>query len=173
MVLNHYFTLVRKDFPQRQELIEQGFKLWGPRAHEGQGTSAEFVLFPKNYFEFIWIDDIEASKKNLLQLHKREQSEACKYGLCFAGGLPEEQSESFVTYAPPYSPNSKIWVLQESIEDPSMPLIFLDANSEDPSDAEPQNKKQIPAEVLNPQHRFFIPSDLKDFKIPEYFRNLI
>lgn len=173
MVLNHYFTLVDRSFPQKKDLIEQGFKLTGPRNHKGQGTSAEFVLFPKNYFEYIWIDDVQASKNNLLKLYRREQKDACKYGLCFTGVLPEEHIESYILYTPPYSPSSKIMVLEESIHDLSMPLIFLDANSKNPKDSEPQNNKKISTGSLNPQENFFIPEDLKDFKIPEYFRDLI
>jgi hypothetical protein len=173
MVLNHYFTLVDRSFPQKQDLLKQGFKLFGPRSHIGQGTSAEFVLFPKSYFEYIWIDDLEASKSNLLKLYRRDQDSACKYGLCFTGVLPAEQSKDFILYCPPYSPNNKLMVLEESIDDLSMPLIFIDANSNDPKDAEPQNNRKIPTEMLNPQHRFFTPEDINSFKIPEYFRGLI
>lgn len=173
MVLNHYFTLVVKSFPQKQGLLKKGFKLTGPRNHKGQGTSAEFVLFPKNYFEYIWIDDLEASKNNLLKLYKRDQKNTCKYGLCFTGVFPEEQSNDFILYKPPYSPNSKIMVLKESIEDLSMPLIFIDANSNNPKDAEPQNNKKISAGMLNPQEKFFIPEDIKNFKTPKYFYDLI
>ena len=173
MVLNHYFTLVDKSFPQKQDLLKQGFKLTGPRSHTGQGTSAEFILCPKSYIEYIWIDDLEASKNNLLKLYRRDQKNACKYGLCFTGVLPEEQSKDFILYSPPYNPSSKIMVLEKSIDDLSMPLIFMDANSNDPKDSEPQNNKKISADVLNPQHRFFMPEDIKNFKIPEYFRDLI
>jgi hypothetical protein len=173
MVLNHYFTLVDQSFPEKQDLIKKGFKLFGPRSHKGQGTSAEFVLFPKSYFEYLWIDDLEASKKNLLKLYRREEKNACRYGLCFTGVLPEEQSKNFILYSPPYSPNSKILVLEESIDDLSMPLIFMIANAEDPRESEPQNNKKISADALNPQHRFFTPEDLKAFKIPEYFRGFI
>jgi len=173
MVLNHYFTLVDKSFPQKQDLLNQGFQLWGPRIHKGQGTSAEFILFPKCYFEYIWIDDLDASKKNLLKLYRRELKNACKYGLCFTGVLPEEYSKDFILYRPPYSPRSKIMVFEKSIDDLSMPLIFMDANSNDPKDSEPQNNKKISPEALNPQHRFFIPEDIRNFKIPKYFRDLI
>lgn len=173
MVLNHYFTLVDKSFPQKQDLLKQGFKLTGPRTHEGQGTSAEFILFPKSYIEYIWIDDLEASKNNLVKLYRRDQKNACKYGLCFTGVLPQEHSKHFVLYTPPYSPSSKIMVLEKSIEDLSIPLIFMDAKSNDPKDFEPQNNKKISADALNPQHRFFMPEDIRNFKIPEYFRDLI
>jgi hypothetical protein len=172
MLLNHYFTIVDKSFPQKQDLLNQGFKLAGPQSHKGQGTSAEFILFPKNYIEYIWIDDLEASKKNLLKLYRREQGNACKYGLCFSGILPEELSQDFILYIPPFT-NRKMMVLEESIDDLSMPLIFMDANSSDPKDSEPQYNKKISPEMLNPQHRFFIPSDILKFKIPEYFRSLI
>lgn len=64
-------------------------------------------------------------------------------------------------------------VLEESIDDLSMPLIFMDANSNDPKDSEPQNNQKISADVLNPQYRFFTPEDIRNFKIPEYFRSLI
>jgi len=48
MVLNHYFTLVDKSFPQKQDLLDQGFKLTGPRCHEGQGASAcRIYIFSK------------------------------------------------------------------------------------------------------------------------------
>lgn len=160
-------------FPQRQDLLKQGFKITGPRSHKGQGTSAEFILFTKNYFEYIWIDDLEASKDNLLKLYKRDQENACKYGLCFTGLFPEEYRKDFILYNPPYSPKSKIMVLQESIENLSMPLIFMDANSSDPKDSEPQSNKKISIDMLNPQHRFFIPEDIKSLKIPKYFKNLI
>jgi len=173
MVLNHYFTLVDKSFPQKQDLLKKGFKLHGPQSHKGQGTSAEFILFPKSYFEYIWIDDLEASKNNLLKLYRRDQENACKYGLCFAGVLPEKHSKDFILYSPPYSPSSKIMVLEESIEDLSMPLIFMDANSNDPKDSEPQNNKKICEDKLNPQHRFFMPEEIGNFKIPEYFKGLI
>lgn len=173
MTLNHYFTLVDKSFPQKPELLRQGFKFTGPRNHKGQGTSAEFILFPRNYFEYIWIDDLEASKNNLLQLYKRNQKNTCKYGLCFTGVLPEEQSKGFIIYKPPYSPISSIMVLKESIDDLSMPLIFIDANSNNPKDSEPQNNKKISAGMLNPQDRFFIPEEIKNFKIPKYFSDLI
>lgn len=171
--LNHYFTLVDKSFPQRQDLLNQGFKLAGPICHKGQGTSAEFILFPKNYVEFIWIDDLEASKNNLLKLHLRNQKDACKYGLCFTGTLPEEHSKGFITYNPPYNPSTKIMVLEESIDDLSMPLIFFLADSTDPKDFEPQNNKNISMELINPEHKFFIPEDIRNFKIPEYFKELI
>jgi hypothetical protein len=173
VVLNHYFTLIGKSFPQKKELLKQGFKLHGPKCHKRQGTSAEFVLFPKNYFEYIWIDDLEASKNNLLMLYRRDQESACKYGLCFTGVLPEEYSKDFIFYTPPYSPNSKIMVLEESIDDLSMPLVFILTNSTNPKDSEPQNSKTLSTDLLNPQKRFFIPEDIKDYKIPEYFRNLI
>ena len=65
-----------KSFPQKQELLKEGYTFFGPRIHKGQGTSAEFILFPKNYFEYIWIDDLEASKNNLLKLYKRDQKMA-------------------------------------------------------------------------------------------------
>jgi hypothetical protein len=173
IVLNHYFTLVDKSFPQKKNLINQGFKLKGPQSHKGQGTSAEFVLFPKNYFEYIWIDDLEASKNNLLKLYRREQENACKYGLCFSGVLPKEHIKGFILYIPPYSPNSKIMVLEESINDLSMPLIFMDANSEDPKDSEPQSNKRISTDFFNQQENFFIPDDIKKYNIPKYFRGLI
>lgn len=173
MALNHYFTLVDKSFPQKQELLKQGFKLIGPSCHKGQGTSAEFVLFPINYFEYIWIDDLDASKNNLLKLHRRDQEGACKYGLCFTGIIPKEHFKGFIPYFPPYSPNTKIMVLKESINDLSMPLIFVDARFNEPKDSEPQNNKNISANALNPQHRFFMPEDINSFKIPEYFKSLI
>lgn len=170
LTLNHYFTLVDKSFPEKQELLQQGLKLTGPRKHTGQGTSAEFVLFPKNYFEYIWIDDLEVSKNNLLKLYKRNQKNACKYGLCFSGTLPEEYNKDFILYIPPYSPNSKILVFEESIEDITMPLIFMDARSKDPKDSEPQNNKNISVDQINPQHRFFIPNDIINLKIPKYLK---
>jgi hypothetical protein len=173
MILNHYFTLIDKSFPQKEELLKQGFKLHGPNCHKGQGTSAEFVLFPKNYFEYIWIDDLESSKNNLLKLYKREHENACKYGLCFSGVLPKEYVKDFILYIPPYSPNNRIMVLEESINDLTMPLIFMLANFEDSKDSEPQNSKNLSVELLNPQERFFIPEDIKNFKIPEYFKSLI
>ena len=64
-------------------------------------------------------------------------------------------------------------VLEKSIDDLSMPLIFIDANSNDPKDSEPQNNKKISLGVLNPQERFFVPEEIRNFKIPKYFRNLI
>lgn len=173
MILNHYFTIVDKSFPQRQDLLKQGFMLNGPRSHKGQGTSAEFILFPKSYIEYIWIDDLEASKNNLMKLYRRDQRSACKYGLCFTGVIPEEHRKDFILYSPPYSPKSKIMVLKESIDDLSMPLIFTVSNSSDPKDSEPQNNKRFSADMFNPQHRFFMPEDIRDFKIPEYFRGLI
>jgi hypothetical protein len=173
MVLNHYFTLVDKSFPQKEDLLKQGFKLTGPSSHKGQGTSAEFVLFPENYFEYLWIDDVDASKNNLLKLYRRNQQDACKYGLCFAGALPDEYCGDFILYTPPYSPNSKILVLEESIEDLSMPLIFMDGNSSDPKDSEPQSNIKLSKDMFNPQERFFIPEDLGSYKIPEYFKKLI
>jgi len=173
MVLNHYFTLINKSFHQKQDLLKQGFKLTGPRSHKGQGTSAEFILFPQNYIEYIWIDDLEASKNNLLKLYRRDQENTCKYGLCFTGILPEEHSKDFILYSPPYNQNSKIMVLEESVDDLSMPFIFMDANSNDPKDSEPQNNKNISTDVLNPQHRFFTPEDIGNCKIPEFFKGLI
>ena len=173
MVLNHYFTLVDKSFPEKQNLLNQGFKLHGPQSHKGQGTSAEFVLFPQNYFEYIWIDDLEASKKNLLKLHRRYQKGACRYGLCFAGALPEKLKKDFILYRPPFSPNTKLMVLKESIDDLSMPLIFMSANSSDPKDFEPQSNKKISMDVFNPQDKFFMPEDIKDVKIPDCFKDII
>ncbi len=173
MVLNHYFTLVDKSFPQKSDLIKQGFKLTGPRCHIGQGTSVEFIFFPENYIEYIWIDDFEASKNNPLKLYKRDQKKACKYGLCFTGALPKELSKKFILYTPPYSPSSKIMVLEESIDDLTMPLIFIDANSNNPKDSEPQNNKKISSDALNPQNLFFMPDDIQNFKLPEYFRGLL
>lgn len=173
MVLNHYFTLVDKSFPQRQALLDKGFNLHGPRSHKGQGTSAEFILFPKNYIEYIWIDDVEASKNNLLKLYRREQESACKYGLCFSGALPEEYRKDFILYIPPYSLSFKIMVLKESISDLSMPLIFVDSRSSNPKDSEPQNNKNLTAAVFNSQDKFFITEDIKNFNIPKYFRDLI
>jgi len=173
MALNHYFTLIDKSFPQKEELLKQGFIIHGPNCHKGQGTSAVFVLFPKNYFEYIWIDDLESSKNNLLQLHKRDHENACKYGLCFSGALPEKHNKDFIFYVPPFSPNSKMMVLRESIDDLTMPLIFVDVKSKEPKDSEPQNSNNLSADLLNPQERFFIPEDIKNYKIPEYFRCLI
>jgi len=172
LILNHYFTLIDKSFPQKEELLKQGFKLHGPKYHKGQGTSAVFVLFPKKYFEYIWIDDLEASKTNLLQLYKRDSKNACKYGLCFTGTIPDKHIRDFVQYVPPYSPNSQIMVLKESIDDLTMPLIFVDIKSKDPKASEPQNSKNLSADLLNPQEHFFIPEDLKSYKIPEYFKFL-
>ena len=63
-------------------------------------------------------------------------------------------------------------VLEESIDDLTMPLIFMDANSNDPKDSEPQNNKKISVDVLNPQHRFFMSEDVRNLKIPEYFSGL-
>ena len=173
MVLNHYFTLVDKSFPEKKDLLRQGFVLTGPRSHKGQGTSAEFILFPQNYIEYIWIDDLEASKNNLLKLYTRDQKGACKYGLCFTGLLPEELKKDFIIYNPPYSTNSKILVFAESIHDLSMPLIFIDARSLDPKDAEPQNSKNISAQMLNPPNKFFIPREMSTLKMPDYFKGLI
>ncbi len=173
MNLNHYFTIVDPLFLERESLVKQGFKLCGPARHKGQGTSAEFVLFPKNYFEYIWIDDTEASKNNLLKLYKRTEQGACPYGLCFVGQLPEEYLKEFITYIPPYSPNTKLFVLKESIEDVSMPLIFIDARFSNPKESEPQNNNKISKESLNPQDKFFIPEELKEYKIPKYFFELI
>jgi hypothetical protein len=173
MVLNHYFTLVDEAFPQKTALLERGFKFTGPQKHKGQGTSVEFIFFPKNYIEFLWIDDLEASKNNLLKLHMRTHEDVCKYGFCFTGDLQEKYSKDFIRYTPPYSPNSKILILEESIDDLSMPLIFMDARSKDPKDSEPQNNKKIPMDALNPQELFFLPKDISDYNIPEYFRPLI
>lgn len=38
-VLNHYFTLVDKSFPERQKILEQGVKIFGPGNHIGQGLA--------------------------------------------------------------------------------------------------------------------------------------
>ena len=43
---------------------------------------------------------IEASKNNPLQLYKRDQEGACKYGLCFTGVMHEELSDKFIVYNP-------------------------------------------------------------------------
>jgi len=173
LALNHYFTLVDQSFPQKQELLEQGFKLFGPRNHTGQGTSAEFVLYPKNYIEYIWIDDLEASQNNLLKLYRRNQGGACKYGLCFVGALSEKHKRDYLLYSPPYSPNSKILVFKDSIDGLSMPLVFIDVSSNNPKDFEPQNNKKVPFESLNPQHQFFIPEELRDLKMPEYLKRML
>lgn len=173
MVLNHYFTLVDKSFPQKENLLRRGYIFHGPSSHKGQGTSAEFVLFPKNYFEYIWVDDHEASKNNLLQLYKREHQSSCKYGLCFSGALPREYKKDFILYTPPYSPKTKILVLQESLVDLRMPLIFISANSSDPKESEPQNNKNLSPKLFNSQNMFFLPEDIKDYKIPDFFMKCI
>lgn len=173
MVLNHYFTLVDKSFPEKKSLLEQGFIFSGPRKHSGQGTSAEFILFPTNYIEYIWIDNIEDSKNNLLKLHRRNEPKACKYGLCFSGSIPDNHKNDFIVYNPPYNPKNKILIQKESINNLSMPLIFCHADSQDTNKFEPQNNKNIQPELFNSSDNFFIPEELYKFSIPQYLKAII
>ena len=52
--IDHIFTIVNPSF--KSGLQEQIQGLIGHRKeHQGQGTTAEFILFQRNYLEFIWL----------------------------------------------------------------------------------------------------------------------
>ena len=64
--IDHLFILVSKDAPERQALVEAGFRDSGDTArHEGQGTASMFFFFENAYFELAWTEDEQELREGL------------------------------------------------------------------------------------------------------------
>jgi len=127
-VFNHLFFMVQGEPTPSAEMISSGLKLAHRKAHTGQGSSGKFIFFDENYIELLWVDDPDAARKNLLRLdqrHRWSETRNSPFGIGLTGSLDKKTRELFVKYTPPYAKEQVIWIYQKSLEEKSMPLIFV------------------------------------------------
>ena len=127
IALNHVFSFVEEGFPRKRILFAEKLKVGQTRDHAGQGTSAQFVYFPKDYLEFIWLRSIGESQFNQLKLNRRaawRESGFSPFGIGLSGKVPLEHRDLFEEYLPPYSESLRIMIYRKCEEVPSLPLIF-------------------------------------------------
>jgi len=124
---NHTFSFVEPGFPDEAKLQKKGFTPSSQREHLGQGTTAKFLIFEKNYLEFIWLSNRKDSEKNEIELYKRAdfiKTGWCPFGIALSG-TPDSSFGVFFEYKPPYSKNTIILIDQKSMESKNYPLIFF------------------------------------------------
>lgn len=123
--IDHIFTIVNQGFEHNlSEELNSQIKL--KRTHTGQGTSARFLPFERNYLEFIWLSNLEESKGNQLKLYKRFMANQCPFGIAFPGKIEDEFKNDFIEYNPSYSIGStKILIHRSHFEDFSIPMLFV------------------------------------------------
>ncbi len=123
--IDHIFRIVEPDFYE-QLSIDLKDQIELKKDHVGQGTSARFLPFERNYLEFIWLSNLEESKSNQLQLYKRFTANQCPYGIAFRGKIDKKHREDFIEYNPTYSTgNQKILIHKSHFEDFGIPMLFV------------------------------------------------
>lgn len=130
--IDHIFQIVKNEEEATELASATGFKIFPRIDHKGQGTSAIFLIFKKNYFEYIWLRDEEEAKNNFLRWDLKQKAflnGGSPFGIAFRGRIPVKLENKFVEYKPNYGASRyQIYMLQESIENPLLPIFFIMQN---------------------------------------------
>ena len=130
---DHFFTFVDPSF---KESIgdKKDFKIGYEREHKGQGTSSIFSFFNSFYREWIWLSNLEDAKNSKPRADLRsnwKNSGWSPFGIGLRGKLSQLEKKDFYCYKPPYAPSQSLWIHNESLEVPYMPMIFVQEMAED------------------------------------------
>ena len=135
--IDHIFQIVKNEEEAWNLARATGLKIFPRRDHQGQGTSAIFLIFEKNYFEYIWLRDAEEAKNNLLRWdlkHEAFLNGGSPFGVAFRGTIPDDLKSKFTLYKPAYGVGRyEIYMLQESLDYHKQPKFFFMQNPDRPS----------------------------------------
>ena len=104
---------------------ELGFTSEFQREHAGQGTANDLILFGENYLEFVYLADREEAERSRVRLDRRcewKTTGASPFGIALRG--PKPDAVAWTAYAL-VGMAHPIWLATLTLEDLSLPLIFL------------------------------------------------
>jgi|GEM_PF-5798123 len=124
---DHFFTFVDPSF--KDSYLNKGELKAGLKTeHKGQGTTAMFSFFEKVYLEWIWLSDIEDAKGQKTRADLRanwKESGWSPFGIGLRGILSKNEQKDYYCYNPPYAPEKSLWIHSSSLDNPSIPMIFV------------------------------------------------
>jgi hypothetical protein len=129
LIFDHAFCFCEPSAEREVALSRQaGFTLTAGVKHQGQGTANRCILFPENYFEFIFLIPEDSALNNPLLLDRRAnwpKTGASPFGIALRGSLSEYEKAQFWEYHPPYWPNGSIFIHESNETNPELPIIFV------------------------------------------------
>ena len=137
LLLDHVFVCVDRDPPELGELRQLGLTSDFSRAHSGQGTCNELVLFKENYLELLFVNDRREAEENMVRLDRRcdwAETGASPFGIALRGPKSELGDEPLVHYTLE-GLNGGLWIVQRSLEDARLPLVILFDRADPPTGA--------------------------------------
>ena len=137
--LDHVLICSPVGAPVAEQLIEAGFREGSPNRHPGQGTANRKFFFDNAFLEFIWVEDEQETRSDLVQptrLWERmnwQETGVAPFGICLR--LSEGDDAPFETfdYRPPYIPEGVAIPIATGTH-VHEPMIFINAMSVPPAD---------------------------------------
>lgn len=126
--IDHLFQVVASEEEAYRLATATGFRIFPKRVHEGQGTSAIFLMFEQNYFEYIWVSNEVESRQNEVQFYLR--NEAVKnggspFGIALRGAIPDELETQFTEHIPKYGVGRfTLFFYNQSLKNYNAPELF-------------------------------------------------
>jgi hypothetical protein len=117
--------MVAPDGQAARLLEDDGWRLDAGTAHRGQGTRNRRLVFAEQYFELLWVADLDEARSNPLRLDRRadwERSGASPVGIALRGQVPEAGAGDYWRYDGLGLP---IWIHRDNERAPQRPLVFV------------------------------------------------
>lgn len=145
--IDHLFQVVSSEEEAYALAKATGFKIFHKKQHTGQGTSAIFLMFEQNYFEYIWLSNEEEAQNNQIRFdlkRKAVQEGGSPFGIAMRGDLPIELVSQFIEYRPEYGIGKyQIRYYERGYHDQRLPKFFQMS-----SDVRKTRKDWLPKNIL-------------------------
>ncbi|MBV9193631.1 MAG: VOC family protein [Solirubrobacterales bacterium] len=123
--LDHVFCVVADPGLAARRLEDDGWVLDAGQAHRGQGTRNRRLVWPGQFFELVWVTDVDEARSNPLRLDRRADwatTGASPFGLGFRGRISPAESDEFWLYD---ALGPRIWIHRDNDRFPERPLVFV------------------------------------------------
>ena len=87
-----------------------------------------FSFFDRYYLEWIWLSNLDDAKASVIRADLRsdwKNTGWSPFGIGLRGRLDENQKKDFYCYNPPYAASKNLWIHNESLKKPNLPMIFV------------------------------------------------
>ena len=123
--LDHVFCIVADPDQAARRLEADGWVLDAGQVHRGQGTRNRRLVWPEQFFELVWVADMDEARSNALRMDRRADwvtTGASPFGLAFRGRISPAESEEFWLYDALGLP---IWIHRDNERFPDRPLVLV------------------------------------------------
>lgn len=144
--LDHVLICAPAGAPAADRLVGEGFAEGSANRHPGQGTVNRRFFFENAFLEFIWIEDEDEARSELVaptRLWERwnwRESGVSPFGICLRLTDGDETPFDTFDYRPPYLPEGGSIPIATDTK-PHEPMIFINTMSVPPRDL-PEDARQ-------------------------------